>query len=167
MLIRPACADDFEAILRLNSEAVTATSPLDEAGLARLDGHAVFHRVAEVDGTVGAFLIAIREGAGYDSVNYRWFMDAYERFLYVDRIVVAAEYRRAGLGAALYDDLFGFARQVDEPLVTCEINIEPPNDASHRFHARRGFAEVGTQWVAGGTKRVSMQVAFVGQRAKE
>ena len=63
------------------------------------------------------------------------------------------------LGAALYDDLFAFARKNKIAVVTCEFDIHPPNEVSRRFHARYGFREVGTQWVAGGKKQVSLQEA--------
>jgi predicted GNAT superfamily acetyltransferase len=43
--------------------------------------------------------------------------------------------------------------------VTCEYNIEPPNEASRRFHDKFGFREIGTQWLDDGTKRVSLQAA--------
>jgi predicted GNAT superfamily acetyltransferase len=43
--------------------------------------------------------------------------------------------------------------------ITCEFDIDPPNDASRRLHAQFGFHEVGTQQVAGGKKTVSLQAA--------
>jgi hypothetical protein len=43
--------------------------------------------------------------------------------------------------------------------VTCEYNLFPPNEPSRLFHDRFGFREQGTQWVASGTKRVSLQAA--------
>jgi predicted GNAT superfamily acetyltransferase len=52
-----------------------------------------------------------------------------------------------------------YARLQQIKAVACEYNIEPPNHASKAFHDKFGFQEVGTQYVADGTKRVSMQVA--------
>jgi predicted GNAT superfamily acetyltransferase len=106
-----------------------------------------------------AFLLAFCEGADYDSPNYLWFAQRYPRFLYVDRIVVATSQQGRGLGALLYRDLFAFARRHEVGTVACEFDVEPPNEASRRFHAGFGFDEVGTQWVAGGRKQVSLQVA--------
>ena len=63
------------------------------------------------------------------------------------------------MGRRLYEDLFAFARATGVPCVTCEFDIEPMNEASRRFHARFGFAEVGTQSLSGG-KRVSLQCAM-------
>ncbi len=114
--------------------------------------------MVEDDARVIAFLLALREGAAYDSPNYRWFALRYERFLYVDRVVVASAARGRGAGALLYRDVFEFAATHAVDLVTCEYDVEPPNPASERFHARFGFREVGRQQLDGG-KLVSLQAA--------
>jgi predicted GNAT superfamily acetyltransferase len=115
--------------------------------------------VAETNGTVVAFLLALREGADYGSPNYGWFAARYPAFLYVDRVVVDPAHRGSGIAAALYEDLFAFGRKIGVTTVTCEFYIEPPNEVSRRFHARFGFREVATQWCYG--KRVSLQEATV------
>lgn len=161
IVIRDAHRDDFAAILALNAESVHFLSPLDEARLQQLDAQAAYHRVVELDGRVVAFLLVLSEGADYDSPNYRWFADAYRQFLYVDRVVVSAQQQGRKLGAALYDDLFAFARSNGVERVTCEFDVEPPNEASRKFHARYGFEEVGKQWLGGGKKRVSLQMAMI------
>ncbi|MBT1449783.1 hypothetical protein KJ365_02740 [Glaciecola sp. XM2] len=55
--------------------------------------------------------------------------------------------------------MFEFARANAIKTVTCEYNIVPPNLASGAFHDKFGFTELGTQWVAGGSKQVSLQAA--------
>ena len=42
------------------------------------------------------------------------------------------------------------------PRLACEVNLEPPNEPSMRFHERHGFARVGEQPVDG--KIVAMLV---------
>lgn len=155
--IRPAGADDFLAILALNAESVHFLSPLDAVRLRQLHAQAAYHRVVEIDRVVAAFLLALREGADYDSPNYRWFAQRYPEFLYIDRVVVSAAQQGRGLGALLYEDLFAFARSSGVAEVTCEFDVDPPNPPSARFHARFGFREVGTQWLGGGKKQVSLQ----------
>jgi predicted GNAT superfamily acetyltransferase len=159
VMIRDAVDSDFPALLALNAESERFLSPMDSARLQRLHRMAAYHRVVEMPGTVVAFLLAFREGADYDSPNYRWFGERYPRFLYIDRVVVAAAEQGRRLGAMLYDDLFAFARTDGTDRIACEFDIDPPNEASRRFHARYGFHEVGTQWVAGGRKQVSLQEA--------
>lgn len=162
MLIRDATAADFADILRLNTEWVHFTSHLDGPSLELLHEQATYHRVVEVDGCVVAFLLALREGASYDSPNYRWFAEKGGAFLYIDRVVVDHARHGAGIARSLYDDVFLCARSWGVTRVVCELDIEPPNEPSRRFHDRLGFHEVGTQWVAGGTKRVSLREAAVG-----
>lgn len=158
-IIRAVGEADHARILELNLESEEMLSPLDAARLRQLDAQAAYHRVACEGDEVVAFLLAFREGAAYDSPNYLWFSQRYPRFLYIDRVVVAATHQGRGLGAQLYRDLFAFARGQSLDTVACEFYTQPPNEASRRFHAGFGFREVGTQWVAGGRKAVSLQVA--------
>ena len=75
--------------------------------------------------------------------NSLFFKTRYPRFVYVDRIAVAASARGAGLARTLYNDLFRAAREAGHGQIVCEVNIDPPNPASDSFHARPGFSEVG------------------------
>ena len=154
--VRPATPSDFGEILRLNSEWVRFTSALDEDALTRLHGQAAYHKVVESDDRVLAFLLALREGADYASLNFRWFDDRGGTFLYIDRVIVDRAAQGNGFATLLYDDLFSFAASHGVGRVCCEIDCEPPNEASRRFHDRYGFRVVGTQLAAGGAKRVSM-----------
>lgn len=154
---RDAKRTDIGEIVRLNSAWQHFTSPLDEDLLGHLAGQAAYHRVLELDGRLVAFLLAFCPGAGYDSPNYRWFCQAGGDFLYIDRIVIAREHQRRGIGDAFYDDIADFAVNHGIPRLVCEVDIEPLNESSLVFHERRGFVEVGTQWLEGRTKRVSLR----------
>jgi predicted GNAT superfamily acetyltransferase len=161
MNVRAADEDDFAAILALNEESVAVLSPLSAEGLAKLHAQAAAHWVVEQGGHVVAFLLALREGADYASPNYRWFAARYARFLYVDRVVVAAAAHGQGVGSLLYRRLFAQAASQRAERVVCEFDVDPPNPQSGAFHARFGFREVGRQAVAGGKKIVSLQAAEV------
>lgn len=158
-LIRNAEVADFGAIVVLNAAEVQHTSAMDAARLAELHAMAAYHRVAVVEGEVAAFLLALREDAPYRNDNHGWFKSRYPRFIYVDRIVVGPRGAGLGLGSLLYRDLFDQARTHGVPIVCCEYNIEPPNEPSRRFHERFGFHEVGSQWLDGGKKLVTLQIA--------
>lgn len=159
LLIRDATEGDFDRILELNAAVVRETSAMDLARLQQLHALAFHHRVAVIDGEVAGFLLAMRDGAAYVNDNFDWFATRYPRFVYVDRIVVAAAAAGTGIGRRLYDDLFDRARRLGIGVVACEYNLEPPNTASKAFHDRFGFREVGKQHTAGGTKLVSLQIA--------
>ncbi|HEX4479212.1 MAG TPA: GNAT family N-acetyltransferase [Rudaea sp.] len=160
-MIRDAHEKDFEQILTLNAESVHFLSPLDAPRLRHMHAQSAYHRVVDDDGTIGAFLLAFRQGADYDSPNYRWFVREYPTFLYIDRIVVSANARGRGFGAQLYDDIIRFAANSRVERLTCEFDIDPPNPASAKFHERFGFHEVGRQRIGGGKKEVSLQVRTV------
>jgi predicted GNAT superfamily acetyltransferase len=157
--IRNAAVADYESICNLNLSEVQHTSPMDAVRLSELAELSCYFKVALAAGSVAAFLLAIPSGAPYQNDNFSWFARHYAQFVYVDRVVVSSAFRGMGLGSRLYEDLFRYARSNAIPLVTCEYNIFPPNEASKLFHDKFGFAERGTQWVANGTKRVSLQAA--------
>ena len=156
-MIRNARPEDFNSILKLNKDNVSFLSPMDHQRLVQLQASASYHRVVESDGQVVAFLLAFREGANYDSTNYLWFAERYPSFLYIDRIVVDQQYRKAGYGQLLYKDIIDFARHQGISMLACEYDIEPPNPASARFHQKFGFTQVGEQLAGGDSKRVSLQ----------
>jgi len=156
--IRDAVPADFKTVLRLNQAFVHFLSPLDLNLLAALGGEAAYFRVAEMDGDVVAFLIALTPGASYASQNYLWFDTRFDGFAYIDRIVVAERAQGNAVGARLYDDLAAFAKGQGLKQLTCEYNIEPMNEGSAIFHDRYGFKEVGQQDLPELQKCVSMQV---------
>ncbi|MBD8526424.1 GNAT family N-acetyltransferase [Pseudomarimonas arenosa] len=166
MIIRPASAADFPAVLALNQASVQFLSPLDAARLGRLHAEACLHLLVELEDRIGAFLLAFREGANYDSPNYRWFQTRYPHFLYVDRVVVDATARGQGLGKRLYQRVFDTARALGTACVACEFDLDPPNPISAAFHAHFGFREVGRQAVMDGKKQVSLQVACLSGRGQ-
>jgi predicted GNAT superfamily acetyltransferase len=157
--IRNVATSDFESIISLNDTEVQQTSPMNLERLQLLVQMSAYCKVTTVDGQVAAFLIALREDAPYENDNYNWFASRFTNFLYVDRVVVSTKFAGRKIGSKLYDDLFAFARQNGVKTITCEYNIVPPNPASQAFHKKFGFKELGTQWVAGDTKKVSLQAA--------
>jgi len=157
-LIRDVLPSDLDAVLQLNEEFVHFLSPLDMDGLEALVDTAAYCRVAEVNGKIAAFLIALVSGADYNSVNYKWFEAKTDSFAYVDRVAVAAYAQGQALGVKLYDDLASFARAKGLIRLTCEYYCLPLNEASAKFHSRYGFEEVGQQALYEGEKWVSMQI---------
>ena len=160
MLIRELTSSDLPQLVDLNNHNVPAVSPSDLDGMAALLA-ASDTTVAVADESdparVIGFALLFRAGADYASENYRWFEARGSEFFYVDRIVVADDAQNAGVGRALYAAIFDAARERGLSEVTCEVNVEPPNPGSMRFHGRLGFAEVGRQ----STKNDSIVVAML------
>lgn len=157
--IRKFQSKDCERVLELNEESVHFLSPLTEEKLYRLAGQSEMFDVLEVDGVVEAFVLTFREGSAYDSVNYLWFENTFENFMYVDRVVVSVKMQGNGLGKMLYKVVFDHAKSTGVARVTAEIDIQPPNPGSLIFHEKFGFEEVGQQSVYDGAKVVSLQAS--------
>ncbi len=143
MNIRPLRLDDLPIVVRLNNDAVPAVSEADLDRMQMLVEQSHLSLVAENEGDVVGFCINFGPGASYSSVNYQWFCERYDEFVYLDRIAVAEVARNLGIGAALYAAVE--THIAGTPWLLCEVNLRPRNDGSLRFHDRIGFVEVGQQ----------------------
>lgn len=153
--IRDVREAELDAVLALNNAVGLRILPLDATRLGWFHAHASYFRVAEVDGVVAGFLIAMRENTDHASSNFSWFRERYPEFVYIDRIVIGESYRRDGLGRILYCDVTSYA-EVRVPLLTCEVFLEPRDDAVVLFHGTFGFNEVGQHVMADVGRPVSL-----------
>lgn len=142
---------DEPAVLALNNAHAEELSFLTSEQLSHLLGEAFLARRI---GRLHAFLLSFDQSADYDSPNFLWFRARRARFVYVDRIVVAAHARGHGLARLLYEELFAAARAAGHDTICCEVNSDPPNPASDAFHAALGFHEVGAAPLPGHAKSV-------------
>lgn len=159
--IRPITTSDLPRILEINEANVPEVGSVDAARLEFIVGESPIALAVERINEVVGFCLVLGSTSVYDSVNYRWFSERYDRFLYLDRVAFDATARGQGLGTALYAEVEQHMRE--HPEVEClalEVNIDPPNDGSLRFHARLGFVEVGQHDTPYGI-RVSMQMRRV------
>jgi predicted GNAT superfamily acetyltransferase len=141
--IDPSSSAELDRIVAINDAEVPAVGPLGRAQLEHLVGQSVQALVACDDGgTIAGFCLVLAPGADYGSMNYRWFAERYDDFVYLDRVAVAPEFRRRGVGTALYRAV---ENATDAPWFTLEVNLRPRNDTSLTFHAHLGFVEVGQQ----------------------
>ena len=131
---------DLQMLLALNNEHAAELSLLDARGFERLLRAAFLARQTN---EAAAFVVAFDETGDYDSPNFLWFKARFDRFVYVDRIVVAESARGRGLARRLYDSVFAAARTAGIGRVVCEINLDPPNPGSIRFHDALGFVQIG------------------------
>lgn len=88
------------------------------------------------------FVICFRENSDYQSPNYKYFDQKKKNFLYIDRVVIKSGFRRKGLGTKVYEFLKRTASKELLP-ICCEVNSDPPNDISMKFHTKNGFKKIG------------------------
>ncbi|HEX5693003.1 MAG TPA: GNAT family N-acetyltransferase [Arenimonas sp.] len=155
--IRDVREHELDSVLALNNAAGPSILPMDAAKVRFFWEHAEYFRVAEQDGLITGFLVALSQDAPHDSPNFLWFRERHERFLYVDRIVIARPRRGGGRGRAFYADVQSFA-EPRWPQLCCEVFLQSGNDPALLFHGSFGFREVGQQVMAGTEIRVAMLV---------
>lgn len=155
MLISDVNDDDLEAVWSLNEDSVPHVSKIDRDEMRWFADNAHYFRVAKQGRSLAGFLIGLRPGLPYKSLNYQWFMARYPDFAYVDRVAVAESARRRGVATRLYDD-FAATIGAKVGVMTCEVNIRPANESSMEYHRRYGFVQVGTQQTDGGNKEVAL-----------
>jgi uncharacterized protein len=150
--LRALRGDDTDLFIQataLNQANVPEVGPVDEAKMTSLVAMS-WCSLAVVDtgtetGTgsqrLAGFCIVLEPDAPYTSMNYRWFAERYEDFVYLDRVAVHHAYRRRGVATMLYGEVE--RRAAGRSWFTLEVNVNPPNPPSLAFHHQMGFAEVG------------------------
>ena len=138
---------DLQRVLEINNANTPGVSELTFAELES-DLNNSLHALAIVNeqGEVCAFCITFDPGAPDAGANHRWFAERYRSFVYLDHIAIDSNHQNRGLGALLYQAVEQhMLESTEHSLLCCEVNLEPPNPGSLRFHNRLGFTEVGQQ----------------------
>ncbi|HEX3141948.1 MAG TPA: GNAT family N-acetyltransferase [Rhizobacter sp.] len=157
IIIRDVREHELDLVLALNNAAGPGILPMDAGKLRFFWENADYFRVAEKDGHLAGFLVALSHDAPHDSPNFLWFRERYPEFLYVDRIVIASTRRGAGVGRVFYGDVQSFA-EVRVPRLCAEVFLEGSNHPALLFHGSFGFREVGQHVMPGHGLRAAMLV---------
>ncbi len=160
--IRLARPEDLAQIRALNEAALPHVSSLTRDPLQGPRAKENIFLAAFREEHLTGFLLAMTPAADYDSPNFLWFCERAQDYLYVDRIVVEPGLRGSGIGRRLYATAAGLAPR-HLVRIGCEVNLEPPNPESLKFHTRIGFREVGKQAFIPGEKEV-VYLACEGER---
>ena len=151
-IIRELTEDDLDLMLAINQENVPAVGPETAETMRQIFEWSFLALGVEVDKALVGYCLMMKPGLPYRSTNYQWFCDKYDDFIYLDRVAFTESHQGKGYGSLLYNEV---ESRSSEPLFTLEVNLEPRNDGSLRFHDRLGFVEVGQQ-VSGSGKLVSL-----------
>ena len=138
---------DLSRVLEINNANTPGVSELTQSEL-ETDIKNCLHALAidNEQGDVCAFCITFDPCAPDAGANHQWFAERYKSFVYLDRIAIDSNHQNLGLGALLYQSVEQhMLRSAEHSLLCCEVNLEPPNPGSLRFHKRIGFTEVGQQ----------------------
>ena len=144
-IVRNIESADLTRVLAINNANTPGVSELTLSEL-ETDITNCLHALAidNEHGEVCAFCITFAPDAPDAGVNHRWFAERYASFVYLDRIAIDPTYQNLGLGVLLYQSVEQeMIDSAQHSLLCCEVNLEPPNPGSLRFHHRIGFTEVG------------------------
>lgn len=155
MDIRKATKEDLSGILQINQASIPHVTSEGILEMEYYLENANPFLVIEQDGELAGFIIVLQKGLDYPSLNYKFFCNNYDDFDYVDRIVISEKFRGQKLGSALYRYLEDNSGQ---KLITCEVNLKPPNPNSLAFHKSVGFKKVAEQETESGKKRVALMI---------
>ena len=112
ILKEPYLSSDLEEILAINQANIPEVGSVADMGrlksLLDWSSHLIVIRNDEIAG----FIILMREGQDYDSLNYDFFNSQNYPFLYVDRIAIKDGHRRKGLGRVIYEKTIEIAKAV-------------------------------------------------------
>ncbi len=155
MKIRELSLADVEAMWSINEEGLPGTGAVTIEGMTDLLELSELAIGLEQEGILQGFVLCLHPGTRYGSLNYAWFNERYENFIYVDRIAVTSAKRSKGIGTALYGEVVDYA-EVQKWPIAAEVSLHPPNPGSMRFHGRFNFEEVGI--LTHGEKAVTMML---------
>jgi len=142
MQLRELRSQDIPLVWKINEQGLPGTGKVSQQEIVEL-----LH-IAEL--TIGAFegeqlvgfVLCFLPRTDYASLNYAWFNQRYQEFLYVDRIAVSENHRNQTIGSLLYQQVISYAKQYNYP-IAAEVSLNPPNPGSMRFHHRFNFTEIG------------------------
>ena len=136
-------SNTLENLYKLNQENTPEVGSIKsyESFASLLDISSINLLIAYKKQPVG-FVICFRENSEYESLNYKFFNETKQKFLYIDRVVIQSDYRRMGFGTRVYKYIDRVAAKESLP-ICCEVNSIPLNQISFDFHAKNGFIAVG------------------------
>ena len=135
----------LQSIYNLNQANTPEVGSLESmTHLKKLIELSAYNLLVLDDDEIVGFIICIREDSAYKSENYQFFTQRLKKFLYVDRVAIDERHRRAGLGQAIYEDIFVQASADNLP-IALEVNTQPVNQISLNFHEKMGFDKVGSR----------------------
>ena len=142
MDLRELTQHDVASMWSLNEQGLPGTGQVSKQEMADLLNLSAFSLGVFREQELLGFVICLSPGTSYGSLNYAWFNQRFDAFIYVDRIAVAQQHRDQGIGSMLYEQVMANSDEKGVP-VAAEVNSIPPNPGSMRFHERFRFKEVG------------------------
>ncbi len=148
-------APDVPTMWQINEQGLPGTGKVSQQEMENLLTLSELSLGVFDDKKLLGFVICLLPNTDYGSLNYAWFNERFNEFIYVDRVAVTTDYRNQGIGSMLYEKVFEYGKSNNIP-VTAEVSLNPPNPGSDRFHSRHGYQVIGK--LDQGAKSVTMYI---------
>lgn len=125
----------FEEINVLNQNHITDLGELSYAKLDYFHKNGTLLNISEttpINSTLEGFLIALPSNLRFAGHLYQSAHRYFEKFIFIERIIVSENYARLGVGSSLMLPLVSLSEQYNLPIVMA-INSDPPNERGLRF----------------------------------
>lgn len=130
---------DLELLYKLNQQNIPELGSLESiASLTSLIEKSFKILILKELNKIIGFCLLFKNNSTYSSPNYLHFKNKYNKFLYIDRVVVASSFTGKGGGKLMYDHVFKIAA-FENLTICCEVNEKPLNQVSLAFHKKLGF----------------------------
>lgn len=156
LMLHDLTAHYISDVIKINVAGQPGVCALSLEQIEEHLAHARFFKVVMLSGECIAYVIAYDYQQLYDGDEFNWFKNNIgQPFLYIDQIAIAPTHQGQGWGGQIYDLLKELAANLHYKHLTCEVNLEPPNPISLKFHHQNGFITQG-ELVAGDGRRVAL-----------
>tara|TARA_A100001234_G_C12466148_1_gene317318 strand:+ start:127 stop:624 length:498 start_codon:yes stop_codon:yes gene_type:complete len=142
MEIRSLTHVDLNSMWEINEQGLPGTGKVSIEEISNLLDISELALGVYQDEQLLGFVLCLLPKTNYGSLNYAWFNQRYDEFIYVDRIAVSIHNRDRGIGSLLYQEVIKYSER-NNVMITAEVSLKPPNEGSMRFHHRFGFRDVG------------------------
>jgi predicted GNAT superfamily acetyltransferase len=132
-------------VMEINNSAIPDVNELSADKARWLVENSLMARLIKIDGRPAGVIIVLDEQASLDSDYYRWFVERYRNFVYIDRVIVSEQARGLGLATKLYWEVEKVAQETGRA-IAADVYCEPANAPSLTFHQKLGYQEVGQQF---------------------
>lgn len=124
ILEEPYSSSDLEEIWAINQENIPEVGSVQDIERLKKLIDWSSHVIVVRDKEIAGFILLMREGKDYDSLNYDFFNSKDYPFLYVDRIAIKDGHRRKGLGRMIYEKTINLSQELNV-ITCCEVNTIP------------------------------------------
>ena len=140
--VRNLVDSEAERIWAINEEGLPGTGKVSQQEIKALLEFSSLSIGAYLEDRLVGFVICLPPNTDYGSLNYAWFNQRYDKFLYVDRIAVSIEFQNQKIGSILYEHVKKQAEEMSNDLIWPQGGSEQGGHIQILHFARHHCTEI-------------------------